>query len=357
MEATQTSAASRPAVYAGRFADQVSAAGPPGGPKLLGDWDALPWQLAPAVEGASALIVLDLFSFPFETLTGAQRNVPRILVLPSGFDVGFLDAVFGEAAFAQLGFFDRVAVRDTDTWEVLRRRRRWAAGQRIEIEDDRPERALGEVLALLEAEASPHGDVPGAGFDKATHRTQRAVLGPRFAAALAGRSADTPFEVLNVGAGSGRWTPSFDPAQARFTGVDVDAAAVAAARTNFPEARFDLIEPEGQLPYGDESFDLVFGVDVIQRCSTPVRLVLLSEMWRVARPGGRLVFLEDFVPGKPAPETAGPFVSVLEFVDLLLEATRGRVVLEHVESLRYPLDDIVRGGLLALSKLGTPKTW
>jgi hypothetical protein len=33
------------------------------------------------------------------------------------------------------------------------------------------------------------------------------------------------------------------------------------------------------------------------------------------------------------------------------------VVLEHVESLRYPHDDWVRGGIIAVSKLGVPKKW
>jgi ABC-type Na+ transport system ATPase subunit NatA len=50
-------------------------------------------------------------------------------------------------------------------------------------------------------------------------------------------------------------------------------------------------------------------------------------------------------------------MSVLEFVGLLLEATSGQVVLEHVESLRYPHDDKTRGGIIAVSKLGVPKRW
>jgi hypothetical protein len=50
-------------------------------------------------------------------------------------------------------------------------------------------------------------------------------------------------------------------------------------------------------------------------------------------------------------------MSINGFVDLVLEATAGRVVLEHLEALRYPHDPFFRGGLLSLSKVGTPQTW
>jgi hypothetical protein len=99
---------------------------------------------------------------------------------------------------------------------------------------------------------------------------------------------------------------------------------------------------------------MTFSVEIMHREPTPARRALISEMWRVTRPGGRMIFLEEFVSSR------GPGVypmPVREFVGLLLEATSGQVVLEHVESLRYPHDELVRGGLISLSRLGVPKTW
>ncbi len=65
--------------------------------------------------------------------------------------------------------------------------------------------------------------------------------------------------------------------------------------------------------------------------------------------------MENFVferqPEKPAVHPT----SVTEFKGLILDATAGRVVLEHVESLRYPDEDLRRGAVISLLRLGVPK--
>lgn len=370
-----------PVFYAGRFLDQVTDPDSPARRGILGERDVLPARLRAAVERASPLVVLDLFSFPFESMTGDHRDVPLILLLPPGYDAEFLTTVFGAAAFERLGFFDRVATGDHALWEELRLRYGWAWGQRLKIASGSPKEAAAEIAVLLEAEyatlnssgdrGSERGDAPsnpappqaicsvgnGLRLDKAVHRGQAAVLEPHFAAVRGDSTESVPFDVLEVGVGAGRWASSFDLAKTRFVGVDVSEGMVDAARANFSEGRFDRLGGDLRFPYEDESFDLVFSVTVMHHNPTPAKRTLLSEMWRVARPGGRLVFLEDFVARKGSAGSAVYPVSVLRFVDLVLEATAGQVVLEHVESLRYPDDDVVRAGLISLSKLGVPKTW
>lgn len=355
---TTATSAARPAFYAGRFSDRLAKAELPGVPDVLGDWDVLSTRLDAALERASELVVLDLFSFPFEALEGPRRDVPVILVLPQGFDAEFLTDVFGAVAFERLGFFDRVATADAALWGKLRRRYGWAGGQRMALGAGDPEGAAGEVAALLEAERVPF-DEDGpirrrTRFGKTTHGAQAAALGPQFAVAHGNRDESVPFAVLEVGAGIGRWAASFDLTNTRFVGVETDGVAVEAAREEFPEARFEVLGADLTLPHDDESFDLAFSVDVMHRNPTPAKRSLLSEMWRVTRPGGRLIFLEEFVTGRRPGVHPMP---VRRFVGLLLETTGGQVVLEHVESLRYPYDDLVRGGLLSLSRLGVPKTW
>jgi SAM-dependent methyltransferase len=380
--------ASRPVVYAGRFVDRVRGVDLPRDGHVIGDWEVLPSQLASVLEEATTLVLLDLFSFPFEAMTEDHWDIPLIVILPSGFDAEFLDAVFGRPLFEHLGFFDRIAVGDPVVWEKLHVRYRWVESQRIEIESTRPEEAAAAACARLEREtAAPpcfdgerheaarywkecgdelaasvlHRTVCGAhhdpAFGKAVHRVQVAALDSQFAAARGDRVAETPFDVLEVGAGIGRWAARFGPATTRFVGVDISEGLVSAARANFPEARFDLLDADLIFPYPDESFDLVFSVGVMHHNPTPAKRTLLSEMWRVTRPGGRVLFLEDFVAERRSVNSPVYPMSVLSFVSLILEATAGQVVLEHVESLRYPGEPFFRSGLLALTKLGVPKTW
>ena len=388
MESIPTDRPEHPVFYAGRFSEEVSGAGLPGDHTVLCDWEVLPAQLAAALEPASILVVLDMFSFPFESLVGDLADMPLILLLPTGVDANFLTTVFGKAAFSRLGFFDRVAAAEDDLWDELRRRYEFARGQRVEVEDGRPEHAAVEIRAALEAESvlyapmgegayeanaywsergdalagnAPHRAIcsvhHGPKFNKAIHRVQEKALRPQIAAARGTQAEEVPFDVLEIGSGVGRWAASFDPAKTRFTGVDISEGMVEAARKNFPQCRFDLLGEDSILPYGDESFDLSFSVTVMHHNSTLTKRAMISEMWRVTRPGGRLMFLEDFVSGGWSTTSTVYPMSVNEFVGLLVEATAGQVVLEHVESIRYQHDDFTRGGLLSVSKLGVARTW
>lgn len=329
---------------------------------------------------ASLLVILDLFSFPFEAMIQRVEGVPLILLLPPGFDADFLVSVFGAPAFEHLGFFDRVATSDSALWEVLRRRYGWAAGQRLTVAAARPEEAVTQTLrAIFEKELEPpipaggrtHVSAGGASshsatFDvrhelrtsnKALHKVQAAALEPQFAAARAGVGASVPLEVLELGSGTGRWAASFDLSATRFVGLDPSEDMVEAARANFPSGYFELLPDDLVLPYEDESFDLVFGVDFMNLNPLPAKRTLLSEVWRVTRPSGRMIFLENFVASERSAAPNTHPMSVLAFVDLLLEATHRQVVLEHVESLRNPDEELIRAGLLAVSRLGVPRSW
>ncbi len=383
---THASVGERPVVYAGRFIERIADVKRPSRYSICGERDAFS-RFPAVVDEATTLIVLDLHSFPFEAMTEDRWDVPLVVVLPPGFDAESLSATFGTVVLERLEFFDRIVTPDEGLWKALRRRYCWAENQRIRTETDDPGEVTASLCALFEAEpatpsldpgdrrgadqhskrgahepadSAPQRAIGGLPRDprsaKAMHRAQAEVLGPRFAAARAGRADDDPLDVLEVGTGVGRWAASFDPARTRFSGVDTSEGMIRAARANFPEHRFDQLGPDLLLPYEDGSFDLVFGVDVMQHNPPSVKETLLSEMWRVARPAGRLLFMEDFVPGEKTERSSIPFMSVLEFVDLLREVTVGQVVLEHVESLRYPQEDLSRGGVISLFRLGIPST-
>ena len=86
--------------------------------------------------------------------------------------------------------------------------------------------------------------------------------------------------LLDVGCGAGWLGEHFE----RYTGVDVSAEAVAAARSRGLEAL--QVEPGRRLPFEDGSFDGVVLKDVLEHVGDPVALV--SDVQRVLRPGGRV---------------------------------------------------------------------
>ncbi len=353
----------RPVIYAGRFVDRVAGADLPADCMVLGEQDTPPYELAGALDRANTLVLLDLPSFPLNAMTGDHWDIPLVLVLPPGFDAESLSATFGPALFEHLGFFDRIVATDPALWEELCRRYCWAESPRVPAVSIDPNDIPAIIRTLLETGATSlslpdrdryRRDDPR--FDKALHRVQAAALGPRFAASQEKRNAEDPLDVLEVGVGGGRWVSSFDLSKARFAGIDVREDLVRAARANFPDRRFDLLGPDLLFPYEDQSFDLVFSVTLMHHHPALVKRTLLSEMWRVARPGGQLLFLEHFVFTRQSEKPAVYPMVVTEFIDLVLEAAARQVVLEHVESLRYPDEELRRGGLISLLRLGVPKT-
>ncbi len=97
--------------------------------------------------------------------------------------------------------------------------------------------------------------------------------------------------VLEVGCGAGVDLARFARAGALVTGVDLSAAAIDLARTNFSQqgltGEFRVADGE-QLPFADDSFDLVYAHGVVQYTAHPERLV--RECRRVLKTGGQAIF-------------------------------------------------------------------
>lgn len=97
-------------------------------------------------------------------------------------------------------------------------------------------------------------------------------------------------DILDLGAGSGYLTRILLQERQTRTAVagglfacDIDAASFSAAGVPFTQCNVD----EG-LPYPDTAFDAVAAVEVMEHTRAPYRV--LSEIARVLRPGGLLVF-------------------------------------------------------------------
>ena len=89
---------------------------------------------------------------------------------------------------------------------------------------------------------------------------------------------------LDYGVGDGRVAALIRTT--RLTGVDVSQVALDRAAKRVPDAQLVLVEPDEELPFGDNGFDLVTCIETIEHVRD-VQLAL-SEIRRVLRPGGRL---------------------------------------------------------------------
>lgn len=99
-------------------------------------------------------------------------------------------------------------------------------------------------------------------------------------------------EVLEVAVGTGLNLPCY-PAGITLAGIDLSPAMLAIARSRARALGLhpDLREGNAEaLPFGEASFDTV--VCTVSLCNIPDDRAAIAEMYRVLRPGGRLILLD-----------------------------------------------------------------
>jgi demethylmenaquinone methyltransferase/2-methoxy-6-polyprenyl-1,4-benzoquinol methylase len=99
--------------------------------------------------------------------------------------------------------------------------------------------------------------------------------------------------VLDIAAGTGTSSAAIAKSGAEVVALDFSAGMVEVGRKRQPAIEFIVGDAE-QLPFGDDEFDAVtisFGLRNVNRPK-----VALSEMYRVLKPGGRLVVCEFSTP-------------------------------------------------------------
>jgi ubiquinone/menaquinone biosynthesis C-methylase UbiE len=108
--------------------------------------------------------------------------------------------------------------------------------------------------------------------------------------------------VLELGCGSGGYALHLaERVGCRLVGLDINAPGVRNAnqlawtRGLAPKVRFEECDVAKNLPFDDQTFDAVFSNDVL--CHLPGRIEVLGEMFRVLKPGGRMLFSDALVVG------------------------------------------------------------
>jgi ubiquinone/menaquinone biosynthesis C-methylase UbiE len=109
-------------------------------------------------------------------------------------------------------------------------------------------------------------------------------------------------DVLEIGSGSGRYALRIaESIGCQITGLDINAKGIRNANQLAHSqhlgrlVRFEQCDVAQGLPFANQSFDAAFSNDVL--CHIPDRPKMLSELFRVLRPGGRLLFSDALVIG------------------------------------------------------------
>lgn len=106
---------------------------------------------------------------------------------------------------------------------------------------------------------------------------------PLFEAVLAATGVGAGTHVLDVGCGTGLTLALAAERGAVVAGIDITEGLLAVARERLPAADLRVADMES-LPFENESFDVVLGVNSFQFGGDPIRA--LAEAARVCRPGG-----------------------------------------------------------------------
>jgi ubiquinone/menaquinone biosynthesis C-methylase UbiE len=126
--------------------------------------------------------------------------------------------------------------------------------------------------------------------------------------------------VLEVGVGSGVNLPLYGPAVTRVIGLDPSPELLRLASKRAADAVVPVSRLQGSaehVPFADAAFDTI--VMTWTLCSIPNPIAALTEMRRVVKPGGRLLF----VGARPVAGNSGR--SVATSIDAVLEADRRRM--------------------------------
>jgi SAM-dependent methyltransferase len=113
--------------------------------------------------------------------------------------------------------------------------------------------------------------------------------------------------ILDLGSGPGHVAEMIAQAGAVVTGVDFSPQMVKTAQIRYPHIRFKQANAE-QLPFDDGVFDAVVSNYVVHHLARPE--VVLREISRVLKPGGRFAFVVWGAPEKQS--SIGAFFGAVE---------------------------------------------
>ena len=152
----------------------------------------------------------------------------------------------------------------------------------------------------------------------------------KYQAAFAGR------DVLDIGVGTGRTTAYIAPLARRYEGIDYSPVMIDYFRHRLPDVAAQLGDMRDLSMFERGSFDLVLASNcVIDAVSHEDRIRALSEVWRVLRPQGYLIFSSHNRNYDKAFEGPRPHISRNPGTTLRNLIVWGRQLVHHAQTARF----------------------
>jgi SAM-dependent methyltransferase len=152
-----------------------------------------------------------------------------------------------------------------------------------------------------------------------------------------------PAQLLDCGCGTGIFATCFS--STIYTGIDLSSKYIDRARKCNPNYRFEVMDAMS-LDFANETFDAVIVSGVLHHLPTLESRRLLGEVFRVMRPGGRLLMWED-IPTVSRLNLIGHLVHSLDVGEHIRqpesyqELLSPQFELEHIEPMRSGFMDYI----------------
>ena len=185
------------------------------------------------------------------------------------------------------------------------------------------------------------------GYDRLMRKGEEAGLGAMREALLAGADG----RVLEIGGGTGLNLP-YDEGVDSLVVTDPEPAMLRRLRDKLSEGarQAEVVEaPAEELPFGDASFDTVVSTFVL--CGADQKRSL-TEIRRVLRPGGRLLFLEHVRSDDPAVARFQDRVSRLN--RFLVGCDCNRQTLSAIEAAGFVVSEVEHAAMPEAPKFVRP---
>jgi len=171
--------------------------------------------------------------------------------------------------------------------------------------------------------------------------------------------------VLDVGCGTGSHLKAYQKVGCTVYGIDMSPAMMEVARQKLGEGANLHLGDATDMPYDDDTFDLITTTLTLHEMPPPTRDGILTEMKRTLKPDGRLLLI-DYHPGKLRFPKGWLFKGIITAAEIAagrehyanfrqFMATDGLPMLIASHQLKVEQQKIVSGGNMALFLLSVGK--